>query len=199
MGYGGWDDVVTQALMEVVLDDRSSPDILWTFNNTDPRLNEPLICRLLPGIDRGRVTFYGDVDCNEFLPKLAKPWTQNTRDISSIADTAPPAAPIAFSKSPAAQVPVVIAPPTLNFSRGEQDHPPKTEFYVGRVDELSRLVESLAAVLYVTGIGGAGKSALAAHYLAHALANNSFDYCVWRDCKRGGLGNLDSGLSGFSA
>jgi hypothetical protein len=127
MGYGGWDDVVTQALMEVVLDDRSSPDILWTFKAKSPHLSEPLAGRLVPGIDRGRVTFYNNVDCNELLPLLAKYWIEN-----------PPANVDTVSKRSISLQPgdeVAKNPPTpINFSRGEQDHPPKTEFYVGRVE-----------------------------------------------------------------
>jgi hypothetical protein len=71
----------------------------------------------------------------------------------------------------------------MDFSRGEQDHPPKLEFYVGRSDELSRLTVSKASVIYVTGIGGAGKSALAANYCTTVQDQQSFDHYVWRDCK----------------
>jgi len=75
MGYGGWDDVFTRALMDPVLDDRASPDVIWTFKDGKPDLNEALLNRLEPGIDRGRLTFYVDVNCHEFLPKLAEQWT----------------------------------------------------------------------------------------------------------------------------
>jgi hypothetical protein len=56
IGYGGWDDVFMGALMELVGDDSASPDILWTLYEKEPDQNNPLLERLAPGIDRGRVT-----------------------------------------------------------------------------------------------------------------------------------------------
>ena len=32
IGYGGWDDVITQTLMDIVSDPVSTPEILWTFH-----------------------------------------------------------------------------------------------------------------------------------------------------------------------
>jgi hypothetical protein len=51
------------------------------------------------------------------------------------------------------------------------------------LNELSRLTGSSASVLYLSGIGGAGKSVLAAHYFADAQTNRIYDHYIWRDCK----------------
>jgi hypothetical protein len=184
MGYGGWDDVFTHALMDVVLDDRSSPDVLWTFKGPSPNLPERLAEKLEAGVDRGRVTFYIGVDCHVWMPELAKLWAQGANPVAGVSPNEKAVSiPIRFVGSPEAAPSNDRLLPPLNFSRGDQDHPPKIEFYVGRSDELKYLKSSTAAVLSITGIGGAGKSALAAHYFADAQALGAFDHYVWRDCK----------------
>lgn len=183
MGYGGWDDVFTRALMEVVLDDRSSPDVIWTFKGANPDLHKSLLQHLEPGIDRGRVTFYVGVDCHEFLPQLATAWIGDHCQNSHSTQDSETRIPIRLVESPSLGRTEDNLPRTLDFSRGEQDHPPKLEFYVGRADELAELHASSASITYLTGIGGAGKSALAADYSATAQAQGAFDYYVWRDCK----------------
>lgn len=67
-GYGGWDDIFTNALMEVVQDDSAKPEILWTFYTNNPIVGKELTNSLAPGINRGRVCLYKGVDCNTFSP-----------------------------------------------------------------------------------------------------------------------------------
>ena len=72
LAYGGWDDAFTQALVDVVLDDNAYPEIIWCFRDAVPRMRAPLLEMLRPGIDRGRVSLYGGIDCNLFLPKAVE-------------------------------------------------------------------------------------------------------------------------------
>jgi tetratricopeptide (TPR) repeat protein len=65
----------------------------------------------------------------------------------------------------------------------DEDRPPLVEFCVGREAELQRLKDSQAKVAFITGIGGQGKSTLAAQYFADSRARHSYSYFVWRDCK----------------
>ena len=57
LGYGGWDDVITHALADTLLDPTSSPEILWTFHNADTNVadsSKDSVLRILePGLDRG--------------------------------------------------------------------------------------------------------------------------------------------------
>jgi len=62
------------------------------------------------------------------------------------------------------------------------DHP-LSDLCVGREAELGELRESNAKVVFVTGIGGQGKSTLAAQYFTHAEREHTYEYYVWRDCK----------------
>lgn len=55
LGYAGWDDIFTQALVDVTSDDLGSPEIIWCFFDPAPRLDDQLASRLSPGLDRGRV------------------------------------------------------------------------------------------------------------------------------------------------
>ena len=173
--------------MDVVLDDHASPDILWTFFGTTPLLREELRTKLSPGIDRGRVTFYVNVDCQAILPRLAAAWNvASPKKNSEIADDLKELLP---QRSDGSAIHVKLSngetgrKRSLNFSRGEQDHPPRAEIYVGRSDELAQLEASKASIIYITAIAGSGKSALAAHYLEAAQSAHAFDYFVWRDCK----------------
>jgi tetratricopeptide (TPR) repeat protein len=68
----------------------------------------------------------------------------------------------------------------------DEDRPPLVHLCVGRERELQLIANSNASVLFVTGIGGQGKSTLAAQYFATAQREHSYNYYVWRDCKEEG-------------
>ena len=74
VGYSGWDDVITQTLMELVSDSTKNPEILWTFYESDQRKidieKQDLLCALGPGIRRGRVSLYSGVDCRLLFSEL---------------------------------------------------------------------------------------------------------------------------------
>jgi len=61
------------------------------------------------------------------------------------------------------------------------DSPPEVEHWVGRVDELLRL-ENDFKVTFITGLGGQGKSALAAQYIKSVSESGSYGV-DWRDFK----------------
>lgn len=60
------------------------------------------------------------------------------------------------------------------------DTPPPTIPWVGRQEELDLLADPNVTVIGITGIGGQGKSTLAAKYLADRVHPSFWD---WRDCK----------------
>jgi tetratricopeptide (TPR) repeat protein len=68
----------------------------------------------------------------------------------------------------------------------EEDRPPVTDVYVGREKELTQIASSNRQILFITGIGGQGKSTLAAQFFTLAQREHRFDYYVWRDCKEEG-------------
>jgi hypothetical protein len=74
-GYGGWDDVFTDTIFDVVSDDAATPEILWAFYTKTPVVSEHLESRISVGANRGRVTLYQGVDCNVFFPALYEGWT----------------------------------------------------------------------------------------------------------------------------
>jgi hypothetical protein len=63
------------------------------------------------------------------------------------------------------------------------DTPPDIAKWVGRNDELNLLNSSDFKVIFITGIGGQGKSSLAAMYVYNQFDNNSFESWDWRDLK----------------
>ena len=179
-GYGGWDDAFTEALMDMVRDDTAYPEIIWTFHPDSPTLAELLSLRLGPGIDRGRVTLYAGIDCNRLFPRLYDAW------LSLEPETPLPVIsqsnPVRISATLSEQV-KVRATQQMIVEGDDEDRPPLVEICVGREEELERLRDSKARIVFLTGVGGQGKSTLAAQYFAQCQSNHSFSFYVWRDCK----------------
>jgi hypothetical protein len=186
-GYGGWDDTFTEALMDVVNDDTAYPEIIWTFNSEQPELSENLSRKLAPGLDRGRVTLYSGIDCHDFFPKLQQAWNS----------LEPPLAPrytpsyshrmrFLVGEMPQETVVTSMVPKsrrTKVLEGNEEDRPPLIEFCVGREHELAKLAASDEKICFIHGLGGQGKSTLAAQYFSNVQKSEKFDLVVWRDCK----------------
>lgn len=179
-GYGGWDDAFTEALMDVVRDDAAFPEILWTLHSSRADLDDELLGLLEPGIDRGRVSLYAGVDCHRLLPRLYDAWL-NLR-------TPAPAPPVNKSNpvrvDAATRAEITGGPKPQTVLEGDdEDRPPLVEICVGREMELKEMSRSTARVIFISGLGGEGKSTLAARYFAEMQKSQSFTYYVWRDCK----------------
>lgn len=65
----------------------------------------------------------------------------------------------------------------------DSDLPPIVDFWVGREAEKSLVLDSSYAVVAVTGIGGQGKSALAAKSVEDFRQDNPGAFWDWRDCR----------------
>jgi hypothetical protein len=66
----------------------------------------------------------------------------------------------------------------------DEDRPPLFDLCLGREDQLGAILASDSKVVFITGLGGQGKSTLAARYCQEAQSiASSFSYFVWRDCK----------------
>jgi len=65
----------------------------------------------------------------------------------------------------------------------EFDSPPSNKYWVGRSKELTNIGSNNFKALFITGIGGQGKSALAAHFLRNYFDPNVFEFGDWRDFK----------------
>ncbi|HBN06469.1 MAG TPA: hypothetical protein DD434_11885, partial [Bacteroidales bacterium] len=65
----------------------------------------------------------------------------------------------------------------------EYDLPPNNKFWVGRRKEIENISVDIFKVIFITGIGGQGKSALAAYYVKNCFDAKLFEYADWRDFK----------------
>ena len=180
VGYGGWDDIFSTALLEVVLDDNAFPEIIWTFNAHQPNPDNTLLQKLAPGMDRGRVSLYAGIDCHSFFPKILDGWQR-------IQPTALPistqVAQYEFKTEQLTAAPAEQVVSTLVLDGGEEDRPPLSDICVGRDKELEQLANTTAKACFITGFGGQGKSTIAARSYQIAQADSAFDIFVWRDCK----------------
>ncbi|HVT60478.1 MAG TPA: SIR2 family protein [Thermoanaerobaculia bacterium] len=73
MAYGGWNDIITQTLVDLLSDGGAFPFVLWGFHTPRPA-DEPnlasLLSQLRPGIGQGRILLYGGIDCHTFFSTL---------------------------------------------------------------------------------------------------------------------------------
>ncbi|WP_348631104.1 SIR2 family protein [Mesorhizobium sp. M8A.F.Ca.ET.198.01.1.1] len=173
MAYGGWRDVFTASIENIVGNSDSFPEVLWAFHDAAPTISPHLKSVLASGLVRNRVTLYNSIDCHTFLPKLASFWQGRAAPESARNDQ--PAAAVAPYK------------PKFKLKGLECDRPPNFDVWVGRESELRALETTNAKVVAICGIGGQGKSTLAAKFL-HSVASGDteFRYWDWRDCKEEG-------------
>ncbi|SFQ73572.1 SIR2-like domain-containing protein [Variovorax sp. OK605] len=86
MGCGGWDDVFMSCLSDLVSDSELNPDVVWTFHESDSQQivqkYQHVFTKLAPGVGRGRVQFYADVDLHRFFPQLL----ENLQSVSGADD-----------------------------------------------------------------------------------------------------------------
>jgi tetratricopeptide (TPR) repeat protein len=178
--YGGWDDAFTESLMQVVRDITEFPEILWTFHSEQPTLEEGLRNRLEPGLDRGRVNLYAGIDCNRFFPQLYQRWLDLESPVLLV--TSPRSNPVHVSEALTREVQRRSAQQKV-IEGNDEDRPPFVEICVGREVEFKVLRESNARIVFLTGIGGQGKSTVAAQFFTTSQHHRAFSLYVWRDCK----------------
>jgi hypothetical protein len=65
----------------------------------------------------------------------------------------------------------------------EFDSPPNNKYWVGRNKEITNIRNNNFKVVFITGIGGQGKSALAAHFLRSYFDSDIYEFGDWRDFK----------------
>ena len=191
LGYSGWDDVMTQTLMDSLSDSGGTPEIIWAFHEKDSAAieasNERLLTILEPGIIRGRVLLYQGIDCCSVL--------------SEIHEQMKPSSPAASGPTGGArEIPVTRDDSDggrgqhqvriIHFERPQQDSaepasPLIVTPWVGRDQELGILASLTTPVTFITGLGGQGKSALAGQFLQQQAMTpgGRFECWDWRDCR----------------
>lgn len=72
--YGGWDDVFTQALVELMNDEQARLDVIWCFYESDPVTVEERYGKLLkavsPAIVLNRFRPFGGIDCHSIFTEI---------------------------------------------------------------------------------------------------------------------------------
>lgn len=72
--YGGWDDVFTRALVELMNDEQAKLDVIWCFYESDPFEVEQRYGKLLnavaPAIVLNRFRAFGGIDCHNIFTEI---------------------------------------------------------------------------------------------------------------------------------
>ncbi len=79
--------------------------------------------------------------------------------------------------------PTVVSSVSIENNLVECDTPPDVDKWVGREDELELLDSIHFKVIFVTGIGGQGKSSLASRYVYMQAGSGLYESWDWRDFK----------------
>ena len=192
IGYGGWDDAIAQTLVEIVTDPISTPEILWTFHEDSETSIEAshdgLLTSLAPGAQRGRVLLYRGIECCSLFRKIIErleptyPSRTNPLDGSQVTTVMNETSPGRGSQR---HVRIAVDFKLPDFGSTEPDSPLIVEPWIGRDQELSILESTSTPVVFVTGLGGQGKSALAGRYLQLQCSGDDkrYSFWDWRDCK----------------
>lgn len=177
MAYGGWPDVFTGALEDIIHNETLLPEVLWAFYGNDPNIPPHLTNLMERGLERGRITLYKGVDCHQFLPALYEEWDNSV----SVEDTLEPL----MNKSIQSVAGIASDErPLFKLAPLECDRPPNIDVWVGRETELRALETSKAKVVILCGLGGEGKSVLASYYVSNLDEQGSvYRFWDWRDCK----------------
>lgn len=184
VAYGGWDDVFTRTLLEIMNEDGARPEILWTyFGDIDADLlaqNAHQIRLFSPGLDSGRFNIYKGVNCHDLFGDLAE--RLGLKQSSRFADVVAPGA----SASSIREVFEQLSSTPISTQRTETtrgDSIPSVTDLVGRDEELARLSDSQNRLVAIGGIGGQGKSSLAALYALTCRKQADYEFVEWRDCR----------------
>jgi len=172
IGYGGWSDVFTKTLVEVISEQTEALDVLWTFysDNEDAikTRNEALLEKFEALVGQ-RVVLYKGIDCHVLLPLLVERLAK--------ADSKGRVIPISVTEIESSKVWTHVGPKEYG------DLPPQTDIWVGRESELLSMLNSKAKVIVITGFGGSGKSTLAAKFLEYKNAAQELSFYNWSDCR----------------
>lgn len=172
IGYGGWNDVFTNTILELINEGNNNFDILWCFYENDEFKIEEKYSYVLGEMSNSigqRVVLYNDIDCHTLFPWMlgklnANETISNNSNSESIEQE---------SKK--------VSNNNLNEAFA-CDVPPNNLFWVGRKAELDILLDSKYKTCFITGFGGQGKSGLASHFVRYVI-ESKYSMWDWRDCK----------------
>jgi hypothetical protein len=170
IGYGGWNDVFTNTLLNLIAEGNNNFDVLWTFYEKEEDVINKKYHHVLSQMSSSlgqRVNLYKGVDCNILFPALLK--EKNKTFINTLEAT--------HFKEDKERTEINNKNEAFTC-----DVPPNNFCWVGRTKELELLKDVNYKICFITGIGGEGKSGLASHFVKNFDANK-FELWDWRDCK----------------
>ncbi|MBL8633961.1 MAG: SIR2 family protein [Myxococcales bacterium] len=143
LGYGGWDDIFTSALIEALQSSQDRIELLWLFREARADAETkyaPLLGRLRAGYERGEVALYDGIDLCSLLPAL--------RDRMRVGSSAPPSA---SGASGAGGAPL---------SRPEDSPPHSADEVLGRREQKTALLGACQnkQAVQILGLPSSGKT-----------------------------------------
>lgn len=185
VAYSGWDDLFTRTLLDILNEDGARPEILWTYfgeNDADLLAQNALQLDVFSaGINSGRLNLYKGVNCHELFSDL--------REILGL-QRFPPTTRTASTGAHSVTINRVrddLSTSALADLRHDSailsDAIPSVLELVGRDRELTVLSDDRNKLIAISGIGGQGKSSLAACHALNCRKSNHLKFVEWRDCR----------------
>lgn len=198
--YGGWDDVFTHALVDLMNDEQAPLDVIWCFyeKNADTVLvrHQKLIKSVEPAIVMNRFRAFGGIDCHTIFAEILS----TLRGMSSTSVVSSSTSPLAGWELIDAAYLVALSPlrpkevvryfdgatPTWRHAACP-DIPNRTD--IGEITR--RLTEARCAkggcsLQLILAAGGEGKSTLLLQAAAAAVKSGEWNV-LWRSASRMGL------------
>ena len=191
VGYGGWSDVITNILQELVSRQRvDALDILWAFYEKPDRVarlvSEFPVLRALAAAP-GNVKFYADVDANVFFPRLERALAQELEYPDMLRETTGKAGLSGWTSITAAFLerhrPLSTSASAITFLDGRM---PSWQDAVSEFVPLREMAQELhlrtrheiasreSSVDLLLGASGEGKSTIAKQFAALAAEDPNF-------------------------
>ncbi|CAD6879003.1 hypothetical protein [Methylomonas albis] len=184
IAYSGWDDVFTRTLIEIVSEDAARPEILWTYygeNDADLMAQNASQFNLFSaGLDSGRLNLYKGVDCHQLFSDLTGELGLKQSQSIHLSQDKIASSPLIKQVDHGLYSSLIRE---KNIEEFHSDSIPSVTDLVGRSAELEHLTDGQNKLVAIGGIGGQGKSSLAAYYALNCQGQGNFQFIEWRDCR----------------
>lgn len=195
--YGGWNDVFTQALIELMNDEQAPLDVLWCFYETDAEKVQERYSKLLtplePAISMNRFRAFGGIDCHSIFGEILAMVSGTTAVVAAPAAQSPLAGWELVDRAYLQALSPLRPDEVIRYFDGAtptwrhavcSDIPPRQAV----TEVVQRLAAARSANLncslqFIRGAGGEGKTTLLLQAAAQASATGDW-HVLWRPSSR---------------
>ncbi|WP_322076546.1 P-loop NTPase [Burkholderia cepacia] len=198
--YGGWDDVFTQALVELMNDEQAPLDVLWCFYEADvDRVTErygKLLAAVEPAIVMNRFRAFGGIDCHSIFGEILSTLRGMAPGVTAPSVVSPLAGWEVIDAACLGALPPLCHEEVIRYFDGAtptwrhavcEDIPSRTAVaeIVRRLEE-TRSSKVACSLQLIRAAGGEGKTTLLLQVAAESAKSGGWNV-LWRPASRIGM------------